>query len=63
MALTLDPEKKQKDFKYFKQLFASESVKGLLKDLKVSMRTAKEKSLPKNPTLGSLDFKVAMIRK
>ena len=48
---------------YFKQLFASESVKGLLKELKVSMRSAKKESLPKNPTLGSLDFKLAMIRK
>ena len=48
---------------FYRKLFQSESVKGLLKDLKVTMKSAEQKTMKKNPTLSSLDWKVAMIRK
>lgn len=54
---------KQKDFKHYRNLFQAENVKGLLKDLKVSLRDAKTKSMAPNPTLGNLEFKLAFIRK
>ena len=53
---------KQKDYKYFKNVFAGENVKSLLKDLKVSLRDAKKNSQSPNPTLGQLEFKLAFIR-
>ena len=49
--------------KYYRKLFTSESVKSLLKDLKVTFRTSKDAMPQKNPTIGQLDFKVALIRK
>ena len=53
----------QKDFKHYSNIFRSENVKYLLKDLKKSLREAKKSTEATNPTLSTLEFKLAFIRK
>ena len=57
------PTSQTMDYNHYRQLFSSENVKSLLKELKTTMKTVKKSSEVKNPTLSSLDFKLAFIRK
>ena len=53
----------QKEFKHYQNVFRNENIKHLLKDLKKSLKEAKKSQETHNPTLGSLEFKLAFIRK
>jgi hypothetical protein len=56
--------KNKAGYSYYRNLFATENVKTLLKDLKYTLKDASKRGNEKlNPTVNDLEFKIAFIQK